>query len=124
MTRRSVPEWVGRTPDTPIPPRVRLRVFEAHNGVCALSGRKITVSDKWDVDHIQALALGGENRESNLQPVLRAEHRKKTAQDVADKSKGDRLRRKHLGIKASSRPLPGGRGSRWKKTINGEVVER
>ena len=29
---RSVAEWVGATPDTPVPPRVRLRVFERDEG--------------------------------------------------------------------------------------------
>jgi 5-methylcytosine-specific restriction protein A len=65
---RSVPEWIGKTDDTPPPPRVRLRVFEAHNGKCHLTGRKIGPADQWDVDHVLALANGGENRESNLAP--------------------------------------------------------
>ena len=31
---RSVPEWVGRTDDTPVPPRVRLRVLERFGRRC------------------------------------------------------------------------------------------
>ena len=38
---RAVPEWIGKTPDTKVPPRVRLRVFEKHDGTCHISGRKI-----------------------------------------------------------------------------------
>lgn len=94
---RSVPEWVGATDDTPIPPRVKLRVFEAHKGVCHLSGRKIKPGDVWDCDHVRALVNGGENRESNLAPALRDRHREKTAEDVAIKSKVARVRLKHLG---------------------------
>lgn len=41
MTGRSVPEWIGASPDTPVPPRVRARVFEAYGGICYRSGRKI-----------------------------------------------------------------------------------
>ena len=41
MTGRAVPEWIGATPDTKVPERVRLRVFNAYGGVCYLSKRKI-----------------------------------------------------------------------------------
>jgi len=102
---RDVPEWIGKTPDTKIPPRVRLRVFDAHGGRCYLSGRKIMPGDKWDLDHKIALINGGENRESNLAPALRAPHREKTAADVAEKSKVERIRQKHLGVWKSSRPM-------------------
>ena len=124
MTGRSVKEWVGKTPDTPAPPRVRLRVFEAHSGICALTGRKIMPGDAWELDHKQALANGGENRESNLQPVLKEAHKKKTALDVAQKAKDRRVRSKHLGIHKSKSPLPGGRDDKFKRKINGSVVLR
>lgn len=124
MTGRSVKEWVGKTPDTPAPPRVRLRVFEAHSGICALTGRKIMPGDAWELDHKQALANGGENRESNLQPVLKDAHKKKTAKDVAQKSKDRRVRSKHLGIHKSKSPLPGGRDSDWKQKVGGGWVRR
>lgn len=124
MTGRKVPEWIGKTPDTPAPRRVRLRVLEAHGGTCALTGQKIRPGDEWDLDHIQALANGGENRETNLQPVLRAAHRKKTAQDVAQKAKDRRVRSKHLGVHQSKTPMPGGRGSKYKRKVGGGVVLR
>ena len=124
MTGRSTPEWIGKTPDTPIPPRVRLRVFEAHNGICGLTGQKITAADKWDCDHITALKLGGENRESNLQPALRAAHRKKTAQDVAIKAKNERVRKKHLGIETKKATIAGSKNSRFKRKVDGTVVLR
>ena len=121
---RSVPEWVGKTDDTKIPPRVRLRVFEAHKGVCHLTGQKINPGDLWDCDHVLALVNGGENRESNLAPALRKAHRIKTAQDVAKKATERRKRQKHLGIHKTSNPLPGGRKSKFKKKICGQVVRR
>lgn len=124
MTGRSVKEWVGKTPDTPAPPRVRLRVFEAFGGKCGITGRKIHPGDAWDIDHIQALANGGENRESNLQPALKEAHKAKTAQDVAQKSKDRRVRAKHLGIHKSATPLPGGKHDKFKRKIGGGVVLR
>lgn len=106
MTGRAVTEWVGKTPDSAIPPRVRLRLFERCNGVCALTGRKIQVGDEWDIDHKRALCNGGEHRESNLQVVLREPHRKKTAEDVSLKAKAARVRLKHIGAwPKSKRPI-------------------
>lgn len=105
---RSTEEWIGKTDDTPIPARVRLRVFEAHKGVCHISGRKIAAGEPWDCDHVVALINGGENRESNLAPALREKHREKTAEDVAIKSKTYRQRAKHLGIWPKS-------NTRWPK---------
>ena len=103
---RSVEEWIGKSDDTPIPPRVKLRVFEAHNGVCHLSGRKIRAGEPWDCDHIKALINGGENRETNLAPALRDKHREKTAEDVAEKAVIARQRSKHLGITGQKRKWP------------------
>lgn len=107
MTGRSVPEWIGKTPDTPAPARVRLRVFEAHGGRCYLSGRKINPGDKWELEHKLALCLGGENRESNLAPALADAHKAKTAADVGMKAKADRIRMKHLGLwRPAKRKIP------------------
>lgn len=121
---RSVKEWIGATPDTPAPKRVRLRVFETHGGKCHLTGRKIRPGDDWDLDHVLALVNGGENRETNLAPALRSAHRKKTAQDVAQKAKDARVRAKHLGLHKPKQTLPGSKGSKWKRKLDGTVVRR
>lgn len=123
MAGRNVPEWIGKNPDAAIPATVRLRIFERAGGVCALSGRKITPADKWDVDHIKPLSMGGEHRETNLQPVLRDKHREKTASEAPARAKADRIRRKMQGLKPAS-TFPHGRGSGWKRKITGEVVRR
>lgn len=99
---RSTEEWIGATDDAKVPPRVRLRVFEAHGGICHLSGRKIRAGEPWDLDHVKALINGGQHRESNLAPALRDKHREKTAKDVAEKKVTTRQRQKHLGIKPRS----------------------
>src|SRR3954453_13465734 len=100
---RNLPEWIGATHDTPVPPRVKIRVFEAYGGRCHWSGRKITAGDPWDVDHVNALINGGENRESNLAPILRGKiHREKTKRDLSEKAKIARIRAKHLGVEPTS----------------------
>lgn len=103
MSPRSVPEWIGKTPDAKVPDHVRLRIFRAHDGRCHLTGRKITASDAWDLDHVVALINGGEHRESNLAPALRDKHREKTVEDVKAKAHGDRAAKRLLGIRPPSR---------------------
>lgn len=121
---RSVPEWIGKTDDTKVPDHVKLRVFEAHGGICHISKRKIAAGEPWDVDHVIALCNGGENRESNLAPALRDKHREKTAADVKQKSDDRRRRSKQLGIKTAKSVIPGSRQSRFKKKLDGTVVLR
>lgn len=114
---RSVPEWIGKTDDTKAPPRVRLRIFEREKGICWLSGLKIEPQDKWELHHGVALIAGGENRESNLFPVLRQPHKIETARQMKEKSKVARIKAKHLGIKGeSSFPKPPtGYSYSWKR---------
>ncbi len=100
---RSVPEWIGSTPDAKVPTRVRVRIFEREEGRCHLSGRKIRPGDLWDLDHKVALINGGEHRESNLFPALRDKHREKTREDVAIKSKTARVRANHVLPRQPSR---------------------
>lgn len=120
---RTVEEWIGATPDAKPPPRVRARIFETHHGRCHRTGRKIMTGEAWDCDHIIALINGGENRESNMAPILAGKpHREKTAEDVAEKSKIARIRAKHLGVYPKSKsPL---RSHKFRRKLNGEVVLR
>lgn len=121
---RSTPEWVGRTDDERPPPRVRVRVFQAHGGVCHLSGRKIIPGEPWELDHIKALTLGGENRETNLAPALRDKHKVKTAEDVKLKSEAYQKQAKHLGVKHKKKPMNGSRLSPWKRKMDGTTERR
>ena len=122
MTGRAVPEWIGATPDAAIPPRVRLRVFQAHGGRCHLSSRLIRPGDQWDCDHVVALINGGEHRESNLAPALREVHREKTAEDVAIKSKTYRMAAKHAGTWPKSKTPLKSRGFQKTRFIPGETL--
>lgn len=102
MTGRSVPEWIGKTPDSKVPASVRARVFLSAEGICHISKRKIRPGEAWEVEHIRPLHLArpGENlnRESNMAPALVQPHREKTAREMAAKGKADRIRNRHLGI--------------------------
>lgn len=103
---RAVPEWIAKHDDQAIPPRVKLRIFERENGICHLTGTKILPRDQWDADHKIPLILGGQHRESNLFPALRADHRKKSAAEMAVKSKVAAVRKKHVGITRPAGKIP------------------
>ncbi|MCA1297998.1 HNH endonuclease [Stappia indica] len=124
MTGRSVPEWIGKTPDTAAPARVRLRVFQQAGGKCHVCTRKITASDGWDLDHVKALINGGENRESNLAPICDWCHPPKTKADVATKSKTYRMAAKAAGVKRKRSAFQTNRDGAWKARIGGGVVKR
>lgn len=101
---RAVDEWVGKTPDTKVPDRVRLRIFQREGGKCWISGRKIQAGDAWDLDHKVALINGGQHAESNLFPALRDKHREKTAADVAEKARIAKLAKRAAGIRKEPHP--------------------
>jgi 5-methylcytosine-specific restriction endonuclease McrA len=107
---------------------MRLKVWENHGGICALCKGKIDgVHQRWIVEHMRALELGGEDTEANMAPVHEACAIAKTSGpqgDHARAAKAKRVKSKHLGIKKSKNPLPGSKGSKWKRKMDGSVVER
>lgn len=112
---RSVEEWKGKTDDSPIPERVKLRVFERFGGICPMCTRKLQPG-KWDCDHIRALVNGGQHREYNLRPLCKVPcHANKTRADVAEKARSHKRRKSNAGIK-KPRTIRA-----WRK-FNGELV--
>ncbi|EHK56846.1 HNH endonuclease [Allomesorhizobium alhagi] len=94
---RSVSEWLGSTPDSVPPQWVRDRVFSRAGKRCHITGRKIRPGEKWQLEHVKPLSLGGENRERNLAPALTAPHRQKSASEADHRARADRRRRKQDG---------------------------
>lgn len=120
---RSVEEWIGKTDDAMAPPRVRLRVLVKHDRRCANCGNKIVGS--FTCDHIKAIINGGENRETNLQPLCRICTPPKDAADVAIKSKTADMAKASYGLKKpKGHPMPGSRNSPWRKPMNRNAVRR
>ena len=88
---------------------------------CKLGGSHSRI--EWD--HIIPLGMRGEDAIDNLQPLCTACHKRKTKTDKGRIAKAKRMDQREAGIKRQSRnPLPCGRGSKLKKKIGGEVVER
>ncbi len=126
---RPVGEWIGRSDDTPVPPRVRLRVLERFGRRCDPAhgcGRPLRPGDAWTCDHIQAVINGGPNRESNLHPLCEWCEPPKTEADMQEKSRVYRKRLRHAGIKLApkGRPLPGTFASGWKHRMDGKWERR
>ena len=123
---RPVAEWVGPRDETPVPPRVKARIVLAQQGICACGcGVKLGLAgEAIEFDHTVALINGGENRESNIRALRRPCHGVKTRADVAEKATVARKRAKHLGIERKRATLPGSKGTRWKRKIDGTVVPR
>lgn len=123
---RAIPEWVGKTDDSAVPPRVKLRLFDKVCGFCqGPCGRWLGTGDKpFHADHIKALINGGENRESNLQILCDWCHADKTVADVAVKSATYKTRARHLGIRAARSSFQTNRNGQFKKRMDGTVVRR
>lgn len=117
---RTVEEWRGKTDDSAIPPRVKLRLYDKAEGRCVVCTLR---ADSYECDHIIPLIIGGKHEESNLQLLCHECHAGKTKLDVKLKAKVARVRKKHLGIKKPSR-FPGSRDSKFKKRMDGSVVLR
>lgn len=100
---RALPEWIGKTDDTAIPPRVRLRVWDREHGRCHRCARKIPVGDAWIIEHRIALINGGRNAEDNLCLTCSWCKPLKDAEDVAEKAETYRVRSKHVLPRERSR---------------------
>ncbi len=125
MIARTVKEWIGKNPDQPFPPRVRLRILLRFDRHCARCTRPIAVGETFTADHVIAIVNGGENRERNGQPLCTTCNPIKNAEDMADKSKGARVMKRAYGISQKrGRPIPGSRRSGWRKPMYGPAVRR
>ena len=115
---RSIPEWIGATPDAKIPDRVLLRIFLRAGGRCHITGRIIAPGEPWEAEHIIPLSMGGEHRESNLAPALVDPHRQKTAKEATDRAGARAKRQKHIGIKpALDHPIRSAPFPKSKRTL-------
>lgn len=104
--------------------KVRVALFQKHDGVCHLCGGKINVGEAWEVEHIIPFAMGGADDESNWSPAHIKCHRTKTSEDVGNIAKAKRREARHIGAKVSKSPLPFGRQSKFKRKMDGTVVLR
>jgi len=107
-------------------PTRRARIFQAHGGVCHICGQVIDgTRERWDADHVIALEISGDDSDENLRPAHEACHRAKTSmEDAPTIAKAKRVQRKHFGAHRPKATIPGSRGTKWKRTLDGRTVRR
>jgi hypothetical protein len=122
---RSGDEWVGLTPDTPLPERVYKRLWRLQKGRCPKCGRFLRPGHVIR-EHVKPVWGGGENRESNIQLWCKVPcSSEKTSEEAAPRAKGDRMLRMYLGLKKrKGRPMPGTKASGWKRKVDGSWIKR
>lgn len=107
--------------------KARQRFLEEHGRRCHLCPGKIDETrEKWEIEHVIPLALGGEDEPENWRPAHAKCHLAKTREDVAQIAKAKRVELRHRGSpqRKSSRPMPGSRASGWRKPMNGPAERR
>ena len=109
-----------------VTPKIRLAMLFKADNRCQSCQAKIHPGQKWEIDHIIPLALGGPDSLENMQILCKICHRFKTNQrDITQIAKVKRLEIKHLGADAvTKRPMLGSRQSKWKKKIGGCYILR
>lgn len=110
---------IGTTPRKAMSPTRRLRIWEANSGICVLCQQKIDgTRDKWIVEHIRALGLGGEDTDANCGPAHASCADSKThGDDIPRIAKATRLSMPATTImgKLSTPPAPLSEGTDMKK---------
>lgn len=97
---------VGTTKRRAMTPARRLRIFEAHKGICVLCNNRIDgVREPWIVEHLTCLGLGGADEDKNCGPAHETCRRDKDKLDVAAIAKAKRIKQRHVGIKAKTQPI-------------------
>jgi 5-methylcytosine-specific restriction endonuclease McrA len=69
------------------------------------------MNEKWDLEHVIPIAMGGDDDEENLRPAHKSCHKAKTKDDVKAVAKAKRRQAKHLGAKVK-KPWP--KRGQWK----------
>lgn len=68
------------------------RIWLREQGRCYLCGRRLRIGvDKYQIEHPEALCLGGSDDDADLRVVCDECHKAKTKQDLADKARRDRI---------------------------------
>ncbi len=90
---------VATTKRKPLSSRDRLKLFEAHKGLCVICKQPIRSGERWIDEHIIPLGLGGSNDMGNRGPVHVKCAEAKTGDDIPRIAKAKRSKMAALGIK-------------------------
>jgi 5-methylcytosine-specific restriction protein A len=102
---------------------VRLAAWNRCGGSCEQCTAKL-YPGRYEFHHIKEATFGGESDLGNCRVLCVSCHSGVTGSRAAVVAKSNRQRNKHLGIKKKRSQWAYGKGSKFKKKINGEVVKR
>lgn len=115
---------VPTTPRKPMSDMRRLRIWEAQKGICVICDLKIDgAREKWTIEHIVPLGLGGEDSDWNCAPAHEHCRRQKDKTDVKAIAKAKRMKAKHLGIKKRSSFRKPPSNSHWDWNLGRRVMD-
>ena len=114
---------VGTTKRGNLSARRKLTIWEREKGFCMLCGIKL-ITGGFIYEHVRALELGGTDTDDNIRLTCKPCATEKTKIDHSTAAKANRAKASVLGLKQSKTPLPFGKGSKWKKKLDGTVVPR
>jgi 5-methylcytosine-specific restriction endonuclease McrA len=97
----------------------RAECFTVNDGCCHICTAKIKPGEKWQVEDVLPIALGGKSGPENWKPAHDDCHKGKTRKDISMIRKADRQAKKHAGIRK-----PSSFQSKFKKKLDGTVVDR
>lgn len=84
----------------------RTRLFALNKGICHICSGKIDASlEAWEIEHVNPLAMTGDNSDDNLKLAHQKCHAIKTKQDVALIAEAKRREAKFKGAKRPSSKL-------------------
>jgi 5-methylcytosine-specific restriction protein A len=116
-----------RTWTTPTPRKtdrkLRAAIFVRQDGKCACCPTKLHLK-RWILDHVTPLEEGGADDETNLQAICEPCSKAKTSVEATERASYRIKRDKHAGIVQKRSSFPCGRGSKFKKKMDGTVVPR
>lgn len=116
-------EDVGTTKRGRLSTRAKLAIWEKEKGLCYVCGAKLRPGN-YIFEHVRALELGGEDGVDNIRLTCKPCATEKTKTDHHMAAKAKRQKSAALGLKKSKTPLPFGKGSQWKRKLDGSVVRR
>lgn len=114
---------VSTTPRSRLTGADRRKIWERERGHCMLCRVKLQVGS-FVFEHVRALELGGEDTPENIRLTCRGYATEKTRADHAMAGKAKRQKEAAYGFRESRHPLPCGRRSPWKRTIDGRTIRR
>lgn len=116
-------EDVGTTARGHLSTRRKLGIWEREKGLCMMCSTRLQPG-KFIYEHVRALELGGTDTDDNIRLTCLPCAGVKTKDDHRRAAKAKRVKVKALGLKKSKNPLPGSKGSKWKRKMDGTVVRR